>query len=727
MKKFLSCALVLPFAFLILSPISNGPGGKTFARSIEKAKAVRSFALSAGPAVLTQHNDTSRTGANLNETFLNTSSVRPATFGKLFSRPVDGYIYAQPLYAPGVSIPQAGVHNVVYVATEHNSVFAYDADDPAAQSPLWQVGLGDPVPSTDISPDYTDLTPEIGITSTPVIDGTSGTIYVVAKSKDTAGYHQRLHALDITTGSERPASPVEITASVEGNGDGSVGGIINFNPLMQLNRPGLLLKNGIVYIAFGSHGDYDPYHGWVIGYNAATLDQVAVYNTTPDGGRGAVWQAGQGLVGADDGSIYFVTGNGTCDSADNCGRNLGESFVRLSALLTPLDWFTPDNRLFLDGEDLDFGSGGPVMIPGTNILAAAGKDGTMRVVDGANMGKFNVNTDQDLQEFPSTAYGFLGAPVYWNSPVWGQSIYVWGGGDNLKAFQFNGSEFQPTPTSQSTTLTPIGLTNTAPLSLSANGSEEGTGVIWASCPDSPNPGPVPAVLRAFDASDLAVELWDSNMNPDRDGAGLFAKFCPPTVAGGKVYVPTFSGQLNVYGLLPSCTVALSNTQQVMLATGGAGEVNVTAGDDCSWTATSDAAFITIDAGASGTGSGTINFVVAPNPGTQRTGAIEVAGQILTVTQDAGCSFALDPSDPPGVQFKWKGGSASISVQENGSCSWTASSDVSWITITSGATGSGSSSVSIAVDRNPDKSTSRSGHLIVAGTAVTITQLAKRSD
>ena len=722
MKKVLSCALALPSAFLIFSPFWSVLARNDHA-SPAKARANKSLSISDGPAVLTQHNDSGRSGANQNETVLNTSNVAPGSFGKLFSRGVDGYIYAQPLYAPGVVIPQIGVRNVVYVATEHNSVYAFDADDPGAQNPLWQSSLGDAVPSGDISPDYTDLTPEIGITSTPVIDPERGTIYVVAKSKDSQGYHQKLHALDVSTGFERPDSPVEIAASVQGNGDGSVGGMINFNPLMQLNRPALLLKDGNVYVAFGSHGDNDPYHGWVMGYNATTLTQVAVYNTTPDGGRGSVWQSGQGLVGADDGSIYLVTGNGTCDSADNCGRNLGESFIKLSSGLAPLDWFTPDNRLFLDGEDLDVGSGGPLLIPGTNTLAAAGKDGILRVVDGTNMGKFNQGADQDLQEFAGTAYAFLGSPIYWNSPVNGPTMYLWGGGDNLKAFHFDGIQFQTTPFSQSKVQTPVGLTYTAPLSISSNGSQLGSGIVWAVAVSSAEQPPVPGVLRAFDASDLSVELWDSNMNSAQDSLGLFAKFCPPTIAGGKVYVATFSGQLSVYGLLPSCDVSLSQSQQSVASAGGAGEVNVVTADDCTWTAVSDAAFITIDAGSSGTGAGTINFTVAPNPGPPRTGAVEVSGQILTITQDSGCLYTIDPA---GVQVKWKGGTRTIAVGETGACSWTVSTDSSWITILSGSTSSGSGEVSFSVDRNPDKLNSRVGHVVVAGTTVPVVQLAKHS-
>jgi hypothetical protein len=214
------------------------------------------------------------------------------------------------------------------------------------------------------------------------------------------------------------------------------------------------------------------------------------------------------------------------------------------------------------------------------------------------------------------------------------------------------------------------------------------------------------------------------MNSARDDTGVFAKFCPPTVAGGKVYLATFSDQLNVYGLLPSCTVSLSQTQQAMLPAGGSGQINVTAGDECSWSATTGASFITIDAGATGQGSGTINYTVSPNPGAPRTGAIEVAGQILTVTQDSGCSFTADPAN---IQFKWKGGSDVVSIQETGPCSWTASSDVSWITIAPSGTGPGSGLVSIIASRNPDKFAARTGHVLVGGTTITVVQLAKHGN
>jgi hypothetical protein len=604
----------------------------------EKAVASSVPLPSDAPSVVTQHNDNARTGANLRETVLNTSNVNTDLFGKLFSRAVDGYIYAQPLFVPGVPIPQKGTHNVVYVATEHNSVWAFDADDPAASDPLWVATLGDSVPSSEISPDYQDLTPEIGVTATPVIDSNSGTIYIVAKSKDESGYHQKLHALDIATGTERFGGPVEVNARVEGFGDGSLGGVISFNPLLQLNRPGLLLSGGIVYIAFGSHGDTDPYHGWVLGYSATNLQQVAVYNTTPDGGRGAIWMSGQGLTGDSLGYVYVVTANGTCDAAANCGRNLGESFIKLTPALTPADWFTPVNRADLDREDLDVGSGGPVLLPGTSLIAAAGKDGVLRLVNTNGMGGFDQLGNHDVQEFQATANAFLGAPICWAGPDGQSAIYVWGGGDRLKAFRFVDGGFAPEPVSESQILAPAGLSNSAPLSLSANGSEAGSGIVWASCPDGgdANLRTVHGILRAFDASDLSVELWNTTMDSSRDDVGAFAKFCPPTIANGKVYVASFSGRLNVYGLRSSaseaCSCSISPSGRSFKKAGGAGSIEVQGNSGCGWTAKSSANWITITSGNAGSASGTVQYTVDANGGAARTGTITIAGETFTVQQ-----------------------------------------------------------------------------------------------
>ena len=522
-----------------------------------------SYATYAQVSVLTQHNDNSRTGLNANETVLNTSNVNVASFGKLFSRAVDGYIYAQPLYVSNLNIG-GKTRNVVYIATEHNSVYAFDADDPNAADPLWHVGpstLGTPIPNSDVCSvyppcPYTDLQPEIGITSTPVIDAATNTIYVVSRMKDSTGTnHFKLWALDLLTGTAKFGSPAEITATT---------GSVQFDPFQHLQRPGLLLLNGNVYMAFGAVGDFGTWHGWLMAYNSATLTQTAVFNVTPGSNAtaGGIWAGGQGLVADGNGFIYLVTGNGTFD-ANSGGSDYGDSVVKLNTVggLSVTDYFTPNNQLTLDQSDIDLGSGGPMEIPGTHLLVAVGKDSTIRLLNANNLGQFGANNN-DLQEFQSTTVQpactggaglcFMGGPVYYNSPTLGQLIYLWPSGDYLKAFKFNGSTFQTAPISESTN-TPVsepGQANASPLSISANRNLPGTAIVWASVPVSGDAvlQTVTGVLRAFDASDLTHELWNSDQNAARDAVGNYAKFNPPTIANGKVYLGTFSGQLLAYGL-----------------------------------------------------------------------------------------------------------------------------------------------------------------------------------
>ena len=510
-------------------------------------------------SVLMQHNDTSRTGQNLQETVLNTSTVNVANFGKLFSLPVDGNIFTQPLYVPALNIGGM-THNVVYVATAQNSVFAFDADSGNA-TPLWTVNLGTPVPSQDIcSTDpaacpYTDVIPVIGIIATPVIDPVSGTIYVVANTKDTSSkYHFKLHALDWLTGAEKFSGPTEITAS-------------GFNPFTELCRPGLLLLNGTVYTAFGSVGDFPTWHGFVMGYNATTLQQVAVYNSTPqnntEGGAG-IWQTGNGLVTDAAGDIYAIASNGNFD-VNTGGQDYGSAYLKLSgSTLSVLDYFVPYNQAFLNPENynVDLGSGGPLLIPNTSMLVGAGKDAVLRVVNTASMGKYNPNQNSNVQNFTATNPPVLSSPVYWDSPNFGPVVYLWGQADWLKAWAFNTqtSLFNTTPVSESTISgAPF---DTAALSLSANASASGTGIVWASRPISgaSNPGPVAGILYAFDATNLKTELWDSQQDSARDAVGNYAKFVPPTVVNGKVYLATFSGQLVVYGLNPPASSQVTFVQ-----------------------------------------------------------------------------------------------------------------------------------------------------------------------
>ncbi|MBA3914218.1 MAG: DUF4082 domain-containing protein [Acidobacteriales bacterium] len=513
-----------------------------------------SIVFHAQVSVTTQHYDNNRTGANLNESTLNTGNVVPGTFGKLFTRAVDGHIYAQPLYVPNVSIPKLGVHNVIYVATEHNSVYAFDADYPGVSDPLWQVNLGTPRPA-GFPTKYgieSGIQVEIGITSTPVIDTSSGTIYVVAYTQDssTGPYHYKLHALDISSGAEKFGGPVEVQASVPGNGDGSVNGIVTFDPKMHMQRPSLLLSNGTVYFGFGAFADTDPYHGWIMGYNATTLAQVAVFNTSPDAGEGAVWMSGQGLLADSSGNLYFMVGNGST-TAETGGSSYGNGFLKLAGSnLSLLDWFLPYNATSLADADLDVGSSGPVLIPGTTLLAGAGKEGILYLIDTTHMGHWQASGDmQIVQSFPIASDEIFNTPIFWNS-LTTPTMYVWPDDEGLKAYSFAGGMFGTNPVSQNNTLAPAQPGGT--LALSANGSKPGSAIVWAthSTAGSAETVAQPGELHAFDATNLATELWNSLQNPARDDSGRYGKFNPPTVANGKVYLGTFSEQLDVYGLLP---------------------------------------------------------------------------------------------------------------------------------------------------------------------------------
>ena len=501
--------------------------------------------------VLTHHNDNSRTGANLGETVLTTTNVSAQTFGKLFSLgPLDGYVYAQPLVVSGLST-SVGVRDVAFVATEHNSVYAFDATG-ARTAPLWQVNLGPSAPEDPLNDnenatvqDCFDLTPEIGITSTPVIDRATGTLYAVAKTRDGDGFfHQHLWALGIADGSVRGV--VEIAATLT-TGDTT----LTFDPQIQLNRPALLLANGTVYLAFGSHCDYGPYNGWVIAYSAATLQQTSVYSTTPTGTQGSVWQSGEGLSADADGNIYFLSANGT-----NGVQNVSDSFVKLSTAgggMTLADWFTPAESAFLSEVDADLGSGGALLVPDSNLVVGGGKEGRLYVVDRANMGQQTSDDSGAVQSFQVSDNLFddqiNGGVVFWNGPS-GARIFIWPNAETLRSYAFDGNTFNATPIGQSSVAAPPDSFPGGALSISANGGTAGSGILWAIAPnDVQGEGdpPPPAVLRAFDADDVSHELWNSELDP-ADNVGAFAKFNPPTVANGRVYVPTFSGTVQVYGL-----------------------------------------------------------------------------------------------------------------------------------------------------------------------------------
>ncbi len=558
--------------------------------------------------VLTQHNDNSRTGANLNEILLTTANVNVNQFGKLRTIPVDGQIYAQPLYEAAVTV-QGKPHNVVFVATEHNSVYALDA---ASGTQLWKMNLGASAPTPNNYwgnryGAYHDMSPEIGITSTPVIDPSTNTLYVVAFVQDNTSnpptWHYYLHALDVTTGQDKKTfnSPVEIKARVVGTGDGSSGGTLDFDPPQHNQRPALTLQNGLLYIMFASHADTDPYHGWVMAYNAATLAQAGVWCDSPDGGEGGIWQAGQGATVDAKGNVYLMTGNGSSDVQFG-GTGYGECFIRLGkptgGSLPVKDWFLPSNYNDLNAYDADLGSAGLLGIPGTSYLLGGGKQGMLYLVDTSgkvtpNIGHFNPGGDQIVQEFQAIfgagSSHIHGAPIYYNSPVKGPTVYVWGENDFLRAYQFNAAAglFNTTAIATSTMTAPVvnayGAMPGGFLSLSANGSKPGTAIIWATTPYNAdaNPATVAGIFHAFDAATLK-ELWNDKMNDARDDVGNFAKFAPPTVANGKVYVPTFgplgspngSGALVIYGLLPTLKYPAPRPMPVGPATGSINFIGV---------------------------------------------------------------------------------------------------------------------------------------------------------
>ncbi len=560
-KLLLSISIILALCML---PAQSGFANNT------------SIAAAGLQSVLTEHNDIQRSGANLNEAILNTGNVRPGSFGKLYSLPVDGHIYAQPLVVTGINIPNKGVRDVLYVATEHNSVYAFDADARIAAAPFWQVNLG---PSAPVPADFGngngtfgDIQVEVGITSTPVIDPATQTLYVVAFTKDAADvnkvcspavkctYHHNLHALDLATGAEKFGGPTLISGSVPGTGVGGNGSTVTFDSHQQLQRSALLLFNGVVYFASGGYGDTDPYHGWLFGYNAATLQRVAIFCTTPNApktasdphaGEGGVWMGGVGASVDADGKLYIVSGNGSFD-ANTAGGDYADTVIKLDptgvsgGLLPVIDWFTPYDQAIISAADNDLGSTGAMFIPGTNDLIAGGKAGVLYLIDRNNLGHYNgpAGPDHVLQRFQATTTSFYTSPVLWNGPQ-GIMLYYWEINDVLKQLHFNGTTFDVTPVAKNA----IFLSDPGgALSISANGAAPGSAILWGSIPTSSADHTIATgVLYAYNAADVSQKLWDSTLNPN-DAVGNHVKYNAPTVANGKVYLGTDSDQLDVYGL-----------------------------------------------------------------------------------------------------------------------------------------------------------------------------------
>lgn len=507
--------------------------------------------------VTTEHNDVFRDGANIQETVLTPSNVNFNTFGKLFTQSVDGFIVGQPLYLSGQQMADGLTHNVVYVATQHDSVYAFDAD--SVQAPLWKTSFINPtagittVPMSDYGCGGTAFN-EIGIVSTPVIDPTTSTLFVLAKTLENGTYVFRLHALSTITGADLlPAATISASVQIKT-------GTLQFNPAIQMQRPALLLSGGTIYIGFGSNGcDTYAYHGWLLAYNETTLQPVGTFSVTPNGKQGAIWQGGGGPAADENGDIFLATGNGTFD-ANTGGTDYGDSLLHLSPAsegLQVLDYFTPYDEANLAANDLDLGSGGVVVLPDqsssphTYELIGGGKEGTLYLVDRDNMGGFNSSGDTEIvQSVPQASKGELtNVPGYWNG-----NVYISGQFDHIKAFSLVDGALSAQPTSQTS------ITSVVPgaVSISANGTTNG--IVWVL------PLNNPATLYAYDATNLANVFYSSAQAPSlRDKVGAVPKFGAPTIANGKVYIGG-TNALTVYGLLPLISPATGNNQSAYVGT-----------------------------------------------------------------------------------------------------------------------------------------------------------------
>ena len=495
--------------------------------------------------VLTSQYNNARTAATLTETILTPQNVDAARFGKVFSYKVDGDVYAQPLYMPRVDIPGKGARNVIFVATEHDSVYAFDAEG-KPDEPLWHASFlasgVTTVPDREVGCPF--ISPEIGITPTPVIDAASGTLYVLARTKESQGffsparYVQKLHALAVTTGVEKFGGPVEIQASVSGKGAGSSNGNLQFDPLKELPRAGLLLTGGHVYMTWASSCDVAPYHGWVMAYDARTLRQTAAFNTSPDGSESGIWQSDMAPASDDNGNVYVAAGNGKFDAASG-GRGYGDSLLKLHLdgnNLAVRGLFTPSNQDAMNARDLDLGSGGPILVPlagGRHLALIAGKDGRLDVLDPDRLEKGTV------QVLPA-GRGVYAAPAYWNGHV-----FLSASDDELHDFAVVNGQLSDRPTASGTQRFPN--PGASPV-VSANGTRNA--IVWLIETKVWNDysSTKHSVLHAYDTANIAREIYNSEQNSGRDRAGPAVRFTVPTVANGRVYVGT-KGEVDVYGIL----------------------------------------------------------------------------------------------------------------------------------------------------------------------------------
>jgi hypothetical protein len=574
-------------------------------------------------------------GANTQETYLNVTNVKSGNFGKLFTRTVDGDVYAQPLYMSQLKMNDGKTHNVVFVATEHDTVFAFDADDTTASQPLWKkpVGTSTPLPSPYLDWEWSAgaqcnefAMREVGITSTPVIDPKSQTLYVVALNIDST--HKtpggtclsncasgtavtmkcdaprvvlQLHALDLATGAEKLGGPVDVEGTYKGSGGGSTAGVLTFDPGVELQRPALLLSGGAIYFSTGSFNDAGIYHGWLFAFDATSLKQTGIWNDTPNGVKGGIWQSGRGAIADAQGNVYLVTGQGTFDVGTG-GEDYGDTVVKFAASTAPKlssvkDYFSQFLSDYMGNNfpnewDDDFGSAGATLIPNTSLLLASGKLGIAYLLDTNKLGEWDPMGDNVVQKLritwrtsktpgncdEITESHIFATPIAWTGPD-GTHVYVWSENDYLRDYLLDGSGklkdsgtlcfcnpwvvgsgpgdtiavTDPncaSPNGQG----PVGLPENFPggaLAVSSNGTTAGTGLLWATYQEGTGKDGQhqvqPGVLAAYDAVDVSQPLWTSSANPG-DALGNWAKFNPPTVANGKVYVATFSNELVAYGL-----------------------------------------------------------------------------------------------------------------------------------------------------------------------------------
>lgn len=537
--------------------------------------------LPAQTGVLTQHNDVARTGWYSHETILNTKNVKAGSFGKIFTRTVDDQIYAQPLVVLNVNMPGVGNKNVVFVATVNNTVYAFDADSANVTNPYWQINLspaGTRAPkNTDMSGacggGYRDFSGNMGIVGTPVIDSTTNTLYVVARSLNTATnvYQQYLHALDIKTGGEKVNSPKLITAQIAGNGDGNVGGIVYFDPQKQNQRSGLLLLNGNVYITYASHCDWGPYHGWILGYDKSTLLQTRVYNSTPNGYFGGIWMSGAAPAADELGNIYASVGNGSVGYNGNPSNtiNRSESALKLTpsgTSFTLSSFFSPMNIAELEAADLDFGVTQMLLIPGTNRVMTSCKDGRIYLMNRDNLGGYSSTTNNVVQTIDLGVNAHLRSSLSYYKGAQKEFVYSWSENALLKAFSYNRvtGQFDLGSTISSGVQGPVG-NNGALLSVSSNNAVDSTAILWTSyaANGDANQSVRPGILRAFNANDVTKELWNSSQYQN-DNPGNYAKFNCPTIVNGKVYLATFSNKLVVYGLTSGNNADTCNTPNIAL-------------------------------------------------------------------------------------------------------------------------------------------------------------------